>query len=149
MGIVDVVQIDDVYAVPDADDANTTDGASTRWRESGMYADVTLSSGAAATDVPESFLMQDKVLWVALSMKTLSDARCKDHRHPDDPRHGKSPHTNGQTSQNGGPGIREHRPTKVGRSEEPYSFVYDVDDEMGASRGREKHPCFYDASGGF
>ena len=30
-----------------------------------------------------------------------------------------------------------------------YSFVYDVDDEMGASRGREKHPCFYDASGGF
>ena len=31
----------------------------------------------------------------------------------------------------------------------PHSFVYDVDDEMGASRGREKHPCFYDASGGF
>ena len=30
-----------------------------------------------------------------------------------------------------------------------YSFVYDVDDEMGASRGGEKHPCFYDASGGF
>ena len=30
-----------------------------------------------------------------------------------------------------------------------YSFVYDVDDEMGTSRGREKHPCFYDASGGF
>ena len=30
-----------------------------------------------------------------------------------------------------------------------YSFVYDVDDEMGASRGREKHPCFYDASWGF
>ena len=30
-----------------------------------------------------------------------------------------------------------------------YSFVYDVDDEMGASRGQEKHPCFYDASGGF
>ena len=31
----------------------------------------------------------------------------------------------------------------------PYSFVYDVDDEIGASRGREKPPCFYDASGGF
>ena len=31
----------------------------------------------------------------------------------------------------------------------PYSLVYNVDDEMGASRGREKHPCFYDASGGF
>ena len=30
-----------------------------------------------------------------------------------------------------------------------YSFVYDVDDEMGASRGPEKHPCLYDASGGF
>ena len=30
-----------------------------------------------------------------------------------------------------------------------YSFVYDVDDEMGASRGREKHPCFYNASGSF
>ena len=30
-----------------------------------------------------------------------------------------------------------------------YSFVYDVDDEMGASRGREKHPCFYNAFGGF
>ena len=30
-----------------------------------------------------------------------------------------------------------------------YSFVYDIDDEMGASRGREKHPCFYNASGSF
>ena len=30
-----------------------------------------------------------------------------------------------------------------------YSLVYDVDDESGASQGREKHPCFYDASGGF
>ena len=30
-----------------------------------------------------------------------------------------------------------------------YSFVYDVDDEMGASRGRENHPCFYNASGCF
>ena len=75
VGIVDVVRIDDVYAVPDADDANTTDGAGTRWRESGVYADVTLSSGAAATDVPASFLVQDKVLWVALTMKTLSDAQ--------------------------------------------------------------------------
>ena len=28
-------------------------------------------------------------------------------------------------------------------------FVYDVHDEMGASRGREKHPCFYSASGSF
>ena len=25
-----------------------------------------------------------------------------------------------------------------------YSFVYDVDDELGASKGRHKHPCFYD-----
>ena len=24
-----------------------------------------------------------------------------------------------------------------------------VDDEMGASRGQEKHPCFYNASGSF
>ena len=30
-----------------------------------------------------------------------------------------------------------------------YSFVYDVDDELGASKGREKHPCFYNASGRF
>ena len=30
-----------------------------------------------------------------------------------------------------------------------YSFVYDVDDELGASKGREKHPCFYDASRDF
>ena len=28
-----------------------------------------------------------------------------------------------------------------------YSFVYDVDDELGASKGRQNHPCFYDASG--
>ena len=30
-----------------------------------------------------------------------------------------------------------------------YSFVYDVDDELGASKGRHKHPCFHDASGVF
>ena len=30
-----------------------------------------------------------------------------------------------------------------------YSFVYDVDGELGASKGREKHPCFYDAFGVF
>ena len=30
-----------------------------------------------------------------------------------------------------------------------YSFVYDPDDELGASKGRQKHPCFYDASRGF
>ena len=30
-----------------------------------------------------------------------------------------------------------------------YSFVYDVDDELGASKRRQKHPCFFDASGGF
>ena len=29
------------------------------------------------------------------------------------------------------------------------SFVYEVNDELGASRGREKHPCFYNASGDF
>ena len=40
-----------------------------------MYADVTLSSGATATDVPASFLMHDKILWVALIMKTLSDVQ--------------------------------------------------------------------------
>ena len=57
MGIVDVVRIDNVYAVPDAEDANTTDRAGTKWRESGVYVDVTLSSGAAATDVLASFLM--------------------------------------------------------------------------------------------
>ena len=28
-----------------------------------------------------------------------------------------------------------------------YSFVYDVVDELGASKGRQNHPCFYDASG--
>ena len=37
----------------------------------------------------------------------------------------------------------------LGQDYDRYSFVYDVDDEMGASRGREKHPCFYNASGGF
>ena len=30
-----------------------------------------------------------------------------------------------------------------------YFFVYDVDDELGASKGREKHPCFFNASGNF
>ena len=75
VGIVDVVRIDDVYAVPDAEDANTTDRAGTKWRESGVYADITLCSGAAATGVPASFLMHDQVLWVALTMKTHSNAQ--------------------------------------------------------------------------
>ena len=30
-----------------------------------------------------------------------------------------------------------------------YAFVYDVDDKTGASRGREKHLCFYNAFSGF
>ena len=75
VAIMDVVRIDDVYAVPDADETNTIDGAGTKWKDCGVYADVTLSSGAAATNVPAAFLMQDKVLWVALTMKTLSDAQ--------------------------------------------------------------------------
>ena len=45
--------------------------------------------------------------------------------------------------------IFERTPYQSTKQQVSYSFVYDVDDEMGASRGREKHPCFYNASGGF
>ena len=41
----------------------------------GVYADVTLSSGAAATDVPVAFLMQNKILWVSFTMGAPSDAQ--------------------------------------------------------------------------
>ena len=46
-------------------------------------------------------------------------------------------------------GLLRGLPKGIFRGEERYSFVYDVDDEMGASRGREKLPCFYSASGSF
>ena len=72
VGMVHIVRIDDVYVVPDASPENTVDGARTRWKEDGVYADVTLSSGAPTTDVPVPFLMRDKILLVSLTMKTLS-----------------------------------------------------------------------------
>ena len=40
-----------------------------------VYANVTLSSVASTADVLVLFLMQDKILWVSLTMKTLSDTQ--------------------------------------------------------------------------
>ena len=40
-----------------------------------MYADVTLTLGAPETKVPAAFLVQDKLLWVFLTMRNLSEAQ--------------------------------------------------------------------------
>ena len=43
--------------------------------DSSVYADVTLPSGATTTEVLAAFLMQDKLPWVSLTMRNLSDAQ--------------------------------------------------------------------------
>ena len=74
VNVVDIIRIDDVYAVPDAEQDAATDGAGTKWKDCFVYINVTLSSGAPVTDVPAAFLMQDKLLWVSFTMRSLSDA---------------------------------------------------------------------------
>ena len=66
--------IDDVYAAPDAEPVGAVDGAGTKWKDCSVYAGVTLTSGAPATEVRAAFLMQDKLLWVSLTMRNLFDA---------------------------------------------------------------------------
>ena len=74
MSVSDVIHIDDVYTTATADPAGVVDGAGTKWIHSSAYDDVTLMSGAPASEVRAAFLMQDKLLWESLTMTNLSDA---------------------------------------------------------------------------
>ena len=73
VSVTDVIRIDDVYTTPDAEPAGVVDGAGTKWLGCPVSADVTLTSGAPATEVPAPFLTQDKLLWVSLTIRNLSD----------------------------------------------------------------------------
>ena len=73
--VKDVIRIDDVYTTANADPAGVVDGAGTKWMDSSVYVDVTLTSAAPTTEVPTAFLVQDKLLWVSLTMRNLSDAQ--------------------------------------------------------------------------
>ena len=75
VNVTDVIRIDDVYTTADTDLAGVVDGTGTKWMDSSVYADLTLTSGAPATEVPATFLMQDKLLWVSLTMRNLSNAQ--------------------------------------------------------------------------
>ena len=63
------------YGVQDAEPAGAVDGAGTKWKDCSVCADVTVTSGAPAREVPVAFLMQDKLPWVSLMMRNLSDAQ--------------------------------------------------------------------------
>ena len=58
----------------DADTAGVMEGAGTKSICSSVYADVTLTSGAPATECLAAFLMQDNLLWVSRTMRKLSEA---------------------------------------------------------------------------
>ena len=75
VSVTDVIRIDDAYTALDAEPAGVVDWAGTRWLDCSMYDDVTLTLGAPAPKVPAAFLMQDKLLWVLLTMRNLSDAQ--------------------------------------------------------------------------
>ena len=75
VSVTDINRIDDVYTTADADPAGFVDGAGTKWMDRSVYADVTLTSRAPATEVPGAFLIQDKLLCVSLTMRNLSDAK--------------------------------------------------------------------------
>ena len=59
---MDIVQIDNMYKVPDAAPKIASDGAGMRWKHNGVYADVPVSSGSPATDVLAAFPLHDKIL---------------------------------------------------------------------------------------
>ena len=75
MSVTDVIRIDDVYTAPDAEPVGVVDGAGTKWMDCSLYADVTLTPGAPAIEVPAAFLMQDKPLWASLTMRKLSEVQ--------------------------------------------------------------------------
>ena len=75
VSVTDVIRIDEVYTTADAEPAGVVDGEGTKWMDSSVYADVTLTLGAPATQVPAAFLMQDKLLSVSLMMRNLSEAQ--------------------------------------------------------------------------
>ena len=75
VSVTDVIHIDDVYTTAEAEPAGVVDGAGTKWMDNSVYADVTLTSGALAIEVLAAFLMQDKLLWVSLTMRNLSEAQ--------------------------------------------------------------------------
>ena len=75
VSVADVIHIDDVYTTPDAEPAGVVDGAVTKWMDCSVCADVTLTSGAPATEFLAAFFMQDKLLWVSLTMRNLSDTQ--------------------------------------------------------------------------
>ena len=75
VSVTDVIRINDVYTTANADPAGVVDGAGTKWMDSSVYAGGTLTSRAPATEVPAVFLMQDKLLWVLLTMRNLSEAQ--------------------------------------------------------------------------
>ena len=75
VNVTDVIRIDDVYLTPDAEPAGVVDGAGTKWMDCSVYANVTLASAAPTTEVPVAFLVQDKLLWVSLTMRNLSEAQ--------------------------------------------------------------------------
>ena len=75
VSVKDVIRLDDVYPTVDADPAGVVDGVGTKWIDSSVYSNLTLTSGAPATQVLAAFLMQDKLLRVSLTMRNLSDAQ--------------------------------------------------------------------------
>ena len=46
VSVTDVIRIDDVYTTADAEPAGVVDLAGTKWMDSSVYADVTLTLGA-------------------------------------------------------------------------------------------------------
>ena len=75
VSVTDVIRSDDVYTKADGELVALVDGAGTKWMDSSVYADVTLTSGAPATKVLAAFLMQDKLLWVSRMMRYLSEVQ--------------------------------------------------------------------------
>ena len=69
-----MIHVNDVYELPDASPLITADRTGATWRDVGVFTDVTLSLGVPTTDVPASFLLQDKILRVAFTMKDPSEA---------------------------------------------------------------------------
>ena len=75
VSVTDIICIDDVYAAPNAKTTAALDGAETKWKGCSVYADVTMTFGTPASEVPAVFLMQDKLLWMSLTMRNLSNAQ--------------------------------------------------------------------------
>ena len=73
--VTGVIRVDSVCTTADADTAVVVDGVGSNRMDSSVYADMMLTSGPPATEVLAAFLKQDKLLWVPLTIRNLSDAQ--------------------------------------------------------------------------